>query len=374
MAVHSLKFILKSEFGAIAAIITLFFTAVTYRTANAESIAASLADYRKETSIVSVSGVTGTSFSGVALNRDAGQLFVVDNGNANIYVLSLNGTVERTITTQDLNDPEGICHLCDNTYFIASEGTGRVLRVEILSTGTGPLSVSASPSHLLGSNWGNTGIEGVSYCTANNMLYVVKETGPSELFRITLDKEQRFIESFDNDPFDISDRNGDAADIAALNDGNFIIVNQEENRLEGFGPTGDPLSTFDCDMSKPEGIAIDTSNGTIYMVGEPREFCVLKPTAVHTGTTPAARPDFSVSISPTTATGQPFEISFTLPASCRITIDCFSPAGEQLRIHCSVMTAGRHLLKPGIKNRSAGIYLFRITAGEFQRTVIHPLF
>ncbi len=340
-----------------------------FRTAPAKSIAESLADYRKETSITSVSGATGTSFSGVALNHETGKLYVVDNANANIYVLSLTGTVERTITTRNLNDPESICHLRDNTFFIASEGSGSILRVEIPPTGTGPLSVSGAPSFLLGSGWGNNGIEGVSYCTTDNTLYVVKEINPSELFRITLDERQMFVNSFANDPFNISDRQGDAADIAALNDGNFIIVNQESNRIEGFGPTGESLSTFSVDMVKPEGIAIDTTDGTIYLVGEPREFCVLKPTTASVAMSPASRPDFDCSISLPGGFGKPYEATITLPVRSPVAIESFTPDGKRFSTVHSVLNSGSHRIKLGATFLTKGIYFFRITAGTYQRAV-----
>ena len=373
MAARLHDVIAAKKYRVMTPVIALFFTTIVYRAASAESIAASLAEYRKVTCVPTVSGITGTSFSGVALNREAGKLYVVDNGNADIYELSLSGEVERTIPTRNIFDPEGICHLSDTSYFIAEEGTGKVLRVEIPVSGTGPVSAFSVPSIQIGINWANNGVEGVSYCTTDNMLYVVKETNPSELFRVTLDDQQGFMESYPDDPFDISNRNGDAADIAALNDGNFIIVNQEENRLEGFDSTGAPLSTFDLDMTKPEGITIDTTDGTIYMVGEPREFCVLKPATVHLGNTPVERPDFSLSISATGITGQPFEISLSLPTRSPVAIDGFAVNGRHCDIWHSTMEAGRHRLKPMMTHLPTGIYLFRITVGHRQKNVIFPL-
>lgn len=358
-----------TRYSKVVVTATLVMLTGAFRTAPAKSIAESLADYRKETSITSVLGATGTSFSGVALNRETGKLYVVDNGNANIYVLSLTGTVERTITTRNLNDPEGICHLKDNTFFIASEGSGSILRVEIPPTGTEPLSVSGAPSFLLGSSWGNNGIEGVSYCTTDNMLYVVKEINPSELFRITLDDRQEFIESYDNDPFDISDRQGDAADITALNDGNFIIVNQESNRLEGFGPTGELLSTFSVNMVKPEGMAIDTTNGTIYMVGEPREFCVLKPTTVSVATGPTARPVLQCAISGPGGFGKSYEATITLSVRSPVAIKSFTPDGKRFGTFHSVLNSGSHRVQLQCAFRTKGIYLFRITAGDLRQSV-----
>jgi uncharacterized protein YjiK len=125
-------------------------------------------------------------------------------------------------------------------------------------------------------NQANSGIEGVAYRASDKTAFAVKELDPPRFYRIALDAAGNPTASFPNEPFDIESKAGDAADVLALNDGNFILVNQEQDKLEGFGPQGQPLSSLPLGMSKPEGIAVDTATGTIYVVGEPLEFRVFR--------------------------------------------------------------------------------------------------
>ena len=350
-------------------LIILTALAGSYARANAQSIAAALSSYQKTLSVTSVSGVNASSFSGVALQLPDRKLFVVDNDNANIYELTVTGTVVRTIATQGVTDLEGIGHFRDNTFLLAEEGGSRILRVDIPATGSGPLNFSSAPSITLGSGWANTGIEGVSYCSANNTVYAVKEISPPRLFRITLDSSGGFVSSFANDPFNIEDHEGDAADIFALNDGNLIIVNEVRNRLEGYGPTGTLLSTLSLEMRKPEGIAIDTADGTIYMVGEPREFCVFTRSTENHTLEYGTNPGFSFSMASTGLNHRPIAVRVTLPRRISVTIDCVLLDGSHYRAFESVMEAGCHTLHPLIRRLPSGITLFRCSAGSFRRVV-----
>jgi uncharacterized protein YjiK len=336
--------------------------------ADAQSIAAALASYQKTLSVTSVAGITATSLSGVALQLPDRKLFAVDNDNANIYELTVTGTVVRTIATQGVTDLEGIGHY-RNTFLLAEEGGSRILRVDIPASGNGPLNFSAAPSITLGSGWANTGVEGVSYCAANNTVYAVKEIAPPRLYRITLDNSGGFVSSFANEPFNIEENEGDAADIFALDDGNFIIVNQERNRLEGYGPAGALLSTLSLGMSKPEGIAIDTADGTIYMVGEPRRFCVFKKSTGNRSLEPGTKQRVLISVTSTSMRDRPIAVRLTLPRSASVTIDCILLNGSCIRAHESTLEPGSHTLRPPIRRLPPGISLLRFSAGPFRQVV-----
>jgi uncharacterized protein YjiK len=345
----------------------------SFARANAQSIAASLSSYKKTLSVTSVAGITATSLSGLALQLPNRALYAVDNDNANVYELTVTGTVVRTITTQGITDPEGIGHFHDNTFFIAEEGNSRILRVEIPAAGAGPLNWSSAPALQLATNWGNTGVEGVSYCRTNNTLYAVKEISPPRLYRITLDDSGGFLSAYENDPFNIEDHEGDAADIFALNDGNFIIDNQERNRLEGYGPTGNLLSTLSVGMNKPEGIAIDTTDGTIYMVGEPREFSVFKRSTRDLSPGSSSKPGFSISIASTGMRERPLAAMVTLPRRAPVTIDCILLDGRDFRLYESILEVGSHELRPLIRRLPQGISLLRFSAGPYRRVIRYAL-
>jgi uncharacterized protein YjiK len=243
----------------------------------AQSIAASLASYKSVLKVAAVAGVSAKSFSGAAFHPVSRTVYVVDNDNASIYELDASGVLLRTLATTGFADPEGIAWQGDDYFLIAEEGLATVVRVKLPRTGTGPVSKASGVSLSLGAGMANSGIEGVGYRASDKTAFAVKEIDPPRLYRITVAASGNPAASFPDDPFDIGGKGGDAADILPLEDGNFIVVNQEQNKLEGLGPKGQALATLALGMSKPEGIALDTATGTLYVVGEPLEFNVFKP-------------------------------------------------------------------------------------------------
>lgn len=253
--------------------------------ARAQSPAASLAGYKPDVKISAVVGVSAKSFSGAAFHPGTNTVYVVDNDNASIYELSRAGVLLRTLTTSGFTDPEGIAWQGDDYFLISEEGTANVVRIKLPRTGSGPVAKSSGVSLNLGANMANSGIEGVGYRASDKTAFAVKEIDPPRLYRIAMDASGNPSAATPNQPFNIEGKSGDAADILALEDGNFIFVNQEQNKLEGMGPQGQALSSLALDMSKPEGIALDAATGILYVVGEPLEFQVFKP-----GTTALIRP------------------------------------------------------------------------------------
>jgi uncharacterized protein YjiK len=250
------------------------------------SLAASLGDYGPGLKSATVAGLSVKSFSGVAFHPETGNLYVVDNDNATVYELSVTGLLLRAVSTTGFADPEGISYQGGDYFLIAEEGPANIVRVALPRTGSGPVARAGAVSLNLGPDMANFGIEGVSYRHADQTAYAVKEISPSRLYRITCDSGGIPKAVAPDQPFSLGALDGDAADVWALDDGNFILVNQEQNRLVGFDSTGKVLSSLALGMSKPEGIAIDTRDGTIYIVGEPMELTVWKPQSTRIGKGP----------------------------------------------------------------------------------------
>jgi len=241
------------------------------------SLAASLGNYRSSLKVASIEGLSVKSFSGVAFHPETQCLYVVDNDNAVIYELSVTGTLLRSISTTGFLDPEGITYQSGDYFLLSEEGLANIVRISLPRTGSGPVAHASGTLLNLGPDMGNSGIEGVSYRPGDKTAFAVKEISPSRLYRITFDAEGNPNAYLPDQPFSLAALEGDAADIWALDDGNFILVNQEKNQLIGYDSTGRPLSSLALGMSKPEGIAIDTRDETLYIVGEPMELTVWKP-------------------------------------------------------------------------------------------------
>lgn len=251
-------------------------TLVLWRPSASQSIAASLSQYTAVRAVASVAGINAKSLSGVAFHGDTRTLYVVDNDNAVIYELDTLGTLKRSITTTGITDPEGIVHQGDDFFLLTEEGLGNVVRLKLPRAGAGPVSKSSGASLNLAPNLANSGIEGVAWRASNRTAYAVKEIDPPRIYRIACDASGVPTAATPDDPFNLSGKSGDAADLFALNDGNFLVVNQEQNRLEGYDAQGKLLGNLPLGMAKPEGIAVDTVTGTLYVVGEPLEFKAFK--------------------------------------------------------------------------------------------------
>ena len=338
--------------------------------AEAQSIAASLSDYQATLRVASVSGVSAVSFSGVAFHAETKTLYAIDNDNAMVYEVSPSGALLRTIATSGFQDPEGIAYQADDFFFIAEEGLANIVRIKLPRSGSGPVAKSSGTAiNLSSQNLANSGIEGVSYRPANKTAYAVKEIDPPRMYRITLDDAGNPKASFPNDPFSLEGKSGDAADIYALNDGNFIIVNQEQNKLEGFGPQGQALSSLPLGMKKPEGIAIDTGNGTIYVVGEPLELTVLKKKNSKVRDAVRGGNGFSCSLVSNQTPGAPPALRYSLPDRTPVHIEYAALNGLWTEVFEDVVDPGIHVFVLDRPALPKGIGFCRFSAGTFHRIV-----
>lgn len=341
--------------------------------ASAQSPAAALSEYEPALKATTVAGVSAKSFSGAAFHPESKTLYVIDNDNAVVYELGRTGALLRSITTTGITDPEGISYQADDYFLIAEEGLANILRLKLPRTGSGPVAKSSGTSLNIGPNMANSGIEGVSYRPSDKTVFAAKEITPSRLYRITLDGAGVPNASFPDEPFDVSTHGGDIADILALNDGNFILVNQEQDKLEGFGPTGQALSSLALGMSKPEGIAMDTSDGTIYVVGEPQEFSVFKrkPSGVRrdgSGRTVLNGTGFSCSLPAPGPAGTAPVLRYFLPHRASVHIRFYPLDGAGYEVFSGEVDAGEHSLA-GDDARAARVGFYRFTAGDYTQVL-----
>lgn len=218
----------------------------------------------------------------------------------------------------------------------------------------------------LGPDMGNSGIEGVAYRAADRTAFAVKETSPSRMYRIVLDSAGNPAQSFPDQPFDIGNKSGDAADLAALDDGNFILVNQEQDRLEGFDPQGKPLSNVTLGMSKPEGIAYDAATGTIYVVGEPREFAVFRPGPGVVGLARATAGSLAMSVGRGGAGTGPV-LNLLLERSGFVTVSLSTLDGGRMGVFQGRLGPGPHALSLG--RLPMGFGICRVLAGSESRSL-----
>lgn len=254
---------------------TGLFVATHIYSVSAQSIATNLAKFKKIFG-EDLAGIPVSSISGVTFHPTSRTLYMVDDENTTVYEISTSGSLIRYIALSGFDDTEGIAYQSGNYFFITEERLANLLRVPLPATGSGPVSWDGCTVLSLAENWGNSGLEGVAYCASDTTVYAIKELAPPRLYRIALNTNGDPTDFFENDPFNIENINGDAAGIYALSDGTFLIVNQEDNKLIGYSAIGEKLSELSLNMTKPEGITVDESDSTIYVVGEPRQLFIFK--------------------------------------------------------------------------------------------------
>lgn len=334
----------------------------------AQSIAASLAEYQKTVGYT-INGISGTSFSGVTFYYGSATLYVVDDANTTVYEIDTAGGVIRSISLSGFQDTEGIAYQSGSYFFIIEERLANLVRVTLPQSGPGPVDWNTGVVLSIADDWGNTGLEGVTYCVSTQTVYLAKEIDPPTLYRVTLDTNGDPDAFFENDPFTPESYQGDIADLYALSDGNFILVNQEENKLIGCSGTGEILSELLLGMTKPEGITVDTSDNTIYIVGEPRELFVFKPLPTARQIPHATKTSCIVSPPHRQMPGSSITFHFYACSAVQVVLEIIDVRGKRIETLVNKrIPAGAHHAVWHAQNCPAGIYLYRFKAGVFTET------
>ena len=342
----------------------VFLTLLLSVEGRAQSLAARLSEYQAVTRVASVAGVSARTCSGVAFHPGTQTLYVIENGNANIYELDTVGVLRRTLSLSGFTDPEGIAYQAGDFFLISEEGLANIVRLKLPRTGSGPVARSSGTVFNIGPNIGNSGIEGVAYRAADRSAFAVKEVDPPRIYRIALDSAGIPLASYPDEPFNIQKKTGDAADIAALEDGNFILVNQEQNRLEGYDSRGTALGSLPLGMAQPEGIAIDAATETIYIIGEPAEFAAFRRKGTSGMRDGHADGGFAVSL-PWVGKDRAIRLSLRREEPVRVSLSALP--GDWAEVFQGRLGQGSHEIHLG--KLPAGVSFCRVIAGSEERSV-----
>ncbi len=320
-------------------------------TVSAQSIASTLAEYQK-TSETEVTGISVSSFSGVTFHPTSRTLYVIDDETAEIFEITIEGSLIRTITLDGFEDMEGIAFQTGNYFFVVEERKANLLRILLPPTGSGTVYWDSSTVLSLGEDWGNSGLEDVAYNSLTGVVYAVKEFMPPRLYTITLNTDGDPVSFTPNEPFNIEFNSGDAAGLYAPADSSYLLLSQEDNKILGYSGVGTLLSELPLGMTKPEGVTVDESDNTIYVVGEPRELYVFK------------NPNNSIQLSDNSKNS--FDFTCNLQAGNDKMLDIRYTLHFSLPVRLEIMTAQGRLIKTVVsETNAAGRYRHRIDTGGF---------
>jgi uncharacterized protein YjiK len=339
-----------------AGIVCLIFT----YSIDAQSIASSLAQYKKVLS-TTISGITTTSISGATYHPGSKTIYVVDDADTVVFEVDTSGKLIRKILLSGFEDTEGIAYQAGDKFFIVEERRGNIVRVTIPQTGSNPVMWSNSVILNIAQNMGNTGLEDVAYVSPDKV-YAVKEMSPARMYTVQLDNSGNPVSFIADSPFNIGGFSGDAAGLYALADGNFLILNQEENKCIGYNSQGVKLSELPTAMTKPEGLTVNSSDGIIYVVGEPREFSVFKNTV---SSILVAYPHYGAAITLCRISREKVVIEYSVTADIFISIDLFTIQGKRIKsLLNKKCSAGTYHIADKIPYSAHTACIVRLNAGN----------
>jgi uncharacterized protein YjiK len=245
-----------------------------------------LPDYRVAIEGRPIQGLTRNA-SGLTFNTDTGTLFTVINRPAQVAELTIDGRLLRVLPLDGAKDPEGITYVQDDTYVIADEHSHGLYWVQIRPDTT-RVSVAGQPSLRLSiDSVHNSSFEGVSWDSAQNRLFVVKEKLPLRVLVISGLDAFNASSGFN---IDIAEWTSSSAASLFMSDlssltlheptGHLLLLSDESALVVEYAADGQPISMLPLwrgfhglqrKVPQPEGLAVGP-DGAIYVLSEPNLF------------------------------------------------------------------------------------------------------
>ena len=118
------------------------------------------------------------NLSGITFSRDSKTLFAVLNAPTIVLELDTKGTVKRIIGLKFFDDTEGITWIRKNEFGVVEERKRNYVGITIDADTTEVDYSLCKPQLIESKNYGNKGLEGVTYDSKNDRYFVVKEKKP----------------------------------------------------------------------------------------------------------------------------------------------------------------------------------------------------
>lgn len=190
--------------------------------------------------------------SGLAVNSEGNALYTVSDNTAQVYKLSTTGNVIQAFNYVG-NDLEGVSSFTGNKLLLAEERTKEIIEFD-MSTG------SALKHRINYENSAeNSGIEGVTYNSADGTIFILNEKDPGKLIRLRADFT--IIAEYDlNFAIDYS------GIFYESTTNNLWIVSDQNKTINKCTLTGELIKKYSISVTQAEGIAI--ANNKIYVVSD----------------------------------------------------------------------------------------------------------
>ena len=248
--------------------------------ASAAITSVDLSNYSLIGTFVLPAGVASEA-SAVTYNWDTGTLFVLgDEGDAVAEVTKQGALVSSmTFSSPTFADTEGLTYIGGGQFVLVEERLQTLYKFSYAPGGSlNPTTLQSADLDGMVFGVGNIGTEGVSFDPRDGTFVTVKEVGPQEVRRHTVNfgtGAATTTSIFNPAGLGVADLS-DVQVLAVVpsllgtaDEGNFLIFSQESRRLLEVSPTGAVLSAFNfaASVDNAEGVTID-SDGIIYVVDE----------------------------------------------------------------------------------------------------------
>lgn len=243
--------------------------------------------------------------SGVAYSPVTDTLFMINNGNSDIYEFTTSGAHLRTITT-NLTDAESICWMYGSYFAVVEEQVADIVIWEIAPSTTALLKANGTvidPG--LGAFPANDGLEGISYDTVNDVFYVARERSATGLSRSGMRVYRVDMNGTSTQPFYAPDvLPSVVTDISDLfydfYTDHLYILHDVENAITDIDLNGNvqQFVGYPEGMTQPEGMAFNSDRTIMWIVGEPAQFRRYAKTVIATSGTASPWPNMMAETNP----------------------------------------------------------------------------
>lgn len=199
--------------------------------------------------------------SGLAIDSSGDFLWTVSDSNGgHIYMITFDGQIIGHLPYEG-NDMEGITMDPRNeTLWVAEERFRTILQFNRDGNLLEEVHVPVTANEL------NEGLEGIAINPENGHIYIVNQKNPIAF--IELDEEMTVVRNVDIDfemPYSVTDLSGLFYDTVHRQ---IWMVSDESQKIVVTDLDLNPIHYFDLDRIKFEGIALDLSSDTVYLVND----------------------------------------------------------------------------------------------------------
>jgi uncharacterized protein YjiK len=199
--------------------------------------------------------------SGITFYKD--HLFIASDYNGLVYKTNLKGNIVKKIAT-DFTDLEGVAIDESGNLFVVNENKRTFVKIKLNGETDKKYKIKGGQKH------NNSGLEGVCYSKKLDCFFIVNESAPKEVLKISRKGKEK-------DSFKIDfakDLSGICFDAKT---GNLWLVSDESQMIYEISTKGKLIKRYPISVRKAEGIVIN--NNKIYVVSdsENKLFVLKKP-------------------------------------------------------------------------------------------------